>query len=192
MSPSFGRKHRQRPKSTPYEIGKFSDDGRLPQIVLTSQSDASNQSTSPRTLSDVSTPRNLRGISTPKDKPGPNSNLLSSSHSGDVQRPRSNSALSLVEQALAEQGLPQDNSLVATVGNELGDSLNFSKDQLEGAARNIILDFEREAGTSIESPSEARPFIPHDNRAAIEAVDIPYSRERYQNTEERPDMTSYI
>ena len=181
MSPRFGRKHHQRPKSTPFEIGKISDDGRLPQIVLSPHSDASNQSTTPRDLSGVSTPR--------EDTPGLNSCLLSSSFPGDTQRPRSNSALSLVEQALAEEGLPQDNSLVATVENELGDSLNFSKDQLEGAARNIIIDFEREAGTSIESPTDLGPFIPHEN---IESLGAPYGRERYQNFEDRPDMTSYI
>jgi len=173
LSPNFGRKHHPRPKSTPYEIGKF-DESQLPQIVLSSQSDASNQST---------TPRDLSGVSTPKDPQGGRPHVLTSPfQEGDEEMPRSNSAVSLVQQALAEEGLPQDNSLTATVKNELGDSLNFSKHQLEGAARNIILDFEREAGTSIDSPTDTRPFLPHETE----------TRERYQNVESRPDMTSYI
>ena len=180
LSPSFGRKHHPRPKSTPFELGQSAgDDTQVPQIVLTSQSDASNHSNTPRNLSGVSTPRNPSDV---------NSNLLSSAFQQDDRRARSNSALSLVEQALAEEGLPQDSSLAATVHNELGDSLNFSKDQLEGAARDIILDFEREAGTTLQSPSDvSRPL--YQGEAGIESQ---ISYEGNQNYEDRPDRTSYI
>lgn len=161
-------------------MGQVGDEVSLPQIVLSPQSDASNQS---------NTPRNLSGISTPRNPPDVNSNLLTSSLQDPSQRPRSNSALSLVEQALAQEGLPQDNSLLTTVESELGDSLNFSKDQLEGAARDIILDFEREAGAKIEP---AQPFMTNRNEASLDAPARPYDRDEKRDSEGRPDRTSYI
>lgn len=152
---------------------------------MTSQSDATNQNSRPRNVS--GTPSGQRN---PSDV---NSNLLASSLHNVDERQRSNSSLSLVEQALAEEGVPQDDSLLATVESELGDSLNFSKDQLEGAARDIILEFEREAGTKIESPPiMMRPFVSKENEASSDRLPIPYGHENGQNFDERPDRTSYI
>ena len=162
------------------------DDG-LPQIVLSAQSDISNQSNTPKTVSGASTPQHETKVRSGSDL---NSNLLDSSFPPTQERrSRSSSASSLVEQALAQEGLPQDDSLRRAVEQELSDSLNFSQAQLEGAARDIINNFEKEAGASIESPSvELPPQYPDES----ETDWIPEERPPTYETAARPDRTSYL
>nr|AAC63050.1 voltage-gated calcium channel alpha-1 subunit [Cyanea capillata] len=180
LSPRLKRKG-QRPKSTPFEIIHHdSDDLALPQIVLSSQSDVSNPSSKDRDNSRSSTPQHASSI------PGAdlNSNLLDSNLG--PRRSRSSSTSSLVGQALAHEGVPQDEAILRTVQKELSDSLNISESQLEGAARNIIYDFEKESGTSIPPP-EAAPPQEQPNAEQLS----PYN-DNNDNRSSRPDRTSYL
>ena len=65
---------------------------------------------------------------------------------------------------------------------ELSDSLNISKDQLEGAARNIIYDFEKDSGTN-NPPPEAAPPQEQPSAEQLSPVNDNWSR---------PDRTSYL
>ncbi|XP_065066624.1 voltage-dependent L-type calcium channel subunit alpha-1D-like isoform X2 [Rhopilema esculentum] len=186
LSPRLGRKRHPRPKSTPFEIGHLAGDGNVPQIVLSPHSDTSTQSSISRNLSGEATPEAQSRSS------DVNSNLLASSVPQPLSRPKSGSSTSLVEQALAEEGLLRDESLVKTVEQELTESLNITKSELEGAARDIITDFEKEAGTTLGSPSE-NARSPYQNEFEPDSTPSqpPPSYEETRH-ERRPDRTSYL
>eukprot|EP00794_Sanderia_malayensis_P006217 gene6217-6933_t len=177
LSPRLGRKA-ARPKSSPFESMHRADDIALPQIVLSSQSDVSQGRRGNRS------PASPHGSMVQPDDGDTNLNYLDagSGHSME-RRSRSSSATSLVEQALAEQGVPQDVSLLKTVENELSDSLNISKAQLEGAARNLISDFEKESGTRIENETPSSTSV-SDEQLPPTYDDI--------HPGIRPDRTSYL
>ncbi len=165
LSPKLG-KRAARPKSSPFESIRHSDEVSLPEIVLSSQSDIS----APR---DKDKSRTLTSqLSSSLPNADDNANLLNS----DIpRRSRSSSTSSLVGQALAKQGVPQDENLLQTVENELSDSLNISKDQLEGAARNIICDSDEHYRTTLGM--EGAPDHRNEHPG------------RFYN---RPDRTSYL